>query len=928
MSPAVIVFGDPRHAGRTLRALRGGGLEPIDATASMAAALAALTTGPVWLVRAGAWPVRAGAPPFPPPSATGKPLVALSAILAPPCGAGFADAERWTAILAQSGGDLSRVATTPPIAGAYCEARPARAVAERVAAGQSFAEALASVCDPSAVRLVRYAPLDLFDDDRLRVVLAVTSLQQGGAERVVIDLHETLGQEGIFSLIVTIGRPTRAAFTAPPAVVDVAGAGPRREDRIDALAEVALAQAADLVHAHLLTGDDLARLAAHPRAVPTVVTVHNTREGWPENLGAVRADQAALLVACSLAAERDLREAALPVPIRTAWNGIDTAPFRAADLRREAAAFRRRLRIDPSDLVLLVVANPRPQKRLHLLPEVLAAAQRALEARGNRRRARLVVVGDADPRTEPAATSMRRLRDAIAEHGLGDDVHLVGSMAKPLPAIAAADVLVSASAHEGLSLAHLEALAAGVPVVATDAGGTRELAGNGVAIEVLPRDAAPARLAEAAIRAALDRPAGAAFPEHFSRRAMASRYASLYPRALAAGRRASRRGLVLVTNNLSTGGAQSSARRLLATLADGGVHVRAALLEEQPAFPTPGRRALEAVGISVLALPPPDRLDPAAAVARLLAWIDDDPPEAILFWNALAEHKIRLADAILDVPVFDVSPGEMYFASLDRYLAKPRAALPYRDAKAYGSRLSGVIVKYAAEAPRAAEALGAPVHVIPNGVGLGERPTPRTAGGGRIVFGTAARLSPQKKIEALLDAFHRVHAELPPYELRIAGAPERGAEAYAEGLRERAHGLCVTWVGEVSDARPFLADLDVFAMISEPAGCPNASIEAMAAGLPVVATDVGGASEQVIDGLTGRLVPRDDTPSLAAAILDLARDPALRRRFGEASRARAEARFDVRRMVADYLRVCLGDAAHDGGASARSSFDPKPSGTP
>ncbi|MFT3772584.1 MAG: glycosyltransferase [Minicystis sp.] len=162
----------------------------------------------------------------------------------------------------------------------------------------------------------------------------------------------------------------------------------------------------------------------------------------------------------------------------------------------------------------------------------------------------------------------------------------------------------------------------------------------------------------------------------------------------------------------------------------------------------------------------------------------------------------------------------------------------------------------------------------------------------------------------------------------MAGGPERGAEAYAEALRERARGLDVTWIGEVPDAGPFLADLDVFAMISEPAGCPNASIEAMAAGLPVVATDVGGAADQVVDGVTGRLVPRDDAAALAAALVQIARDPALRRRFGEAGRARAEDRFDLRRMAADYRRVCLGDAAHAEGASARTGLGDVASETP
>jgi glycosyltransferase involved in cell wall biosynthesis len=141
--------------------------------------------------------------------------------------------------------------------------------------------------------------------------------------------------------------------------------------------------------------------------------------------------------------------------------------------------------------------------------------------------------------------------------------------------------------------------------------------------------------------------------------------------------------------------------------------------------------------------------------------------------------------------------------------------------------------------------------------------------------------------------------------VRVAGAPERGFEAYAGGLRARADGLPIAWVGEKESA-DLLGEIDLFAMVSEPCGCPNASLEAMAAGLAVIATDAGGASEQVVDGETGRLVARGDARALGEAIVSLAMDPVARARMGEAAHARALARFDVRRMAADYVDLCFG----------------------
>ena len=372
--------------------------------------------------------------------------------------------------------------------------------------------------------------------------------------------------------------------------------------------------------------------------------------------------------------------------------------------------------------------------------------------------------------------------------------------------------------------------------------------------------------------------------------------------------------------------------------------MRAAVLEEQAEYPTPGREALLAAGVSVLPLPPAGTIDPAEAVALLLERIDADPPAAVMFWNAIAQYKVLLADSLLDVPVFDVSPGEMYFSSLEKYFENPRPGLPYRTAKEYGSRLSGVVVKFQGEAAKAADWLGAPVHVVPNGVPLndpaqsreGEAPAepkemrgisatatarqePRPPNitqshldnraadrprGERLVLGTAARISPQKKLEELFEALRQADGRMPPYELRVAGGVERGADDYARRLREDAAGLPVTFLGELADPRPFYRGLDLFVMISEPAGCPNASLEAMAAGLPVVATDVGGASEQVADGVTGRIVPRGDTAALADAIVALAGNPALRHSYGMAGRAhrrRVRCRSHGGRLLPDFV---------------------------
>jgi len=1011
-----------RHvAGRTVRAFARCGV-PLEnlsgATPPRLAEIIPQSTGPILLVRAGTWPVDGKRFLPPPPSATGMPLCALGAVQPEPAfrAVHHESVAHWAALHARTGGNFAHqddfAGRLPPVAIAYLETPLVAPLAARLAEGELPDGALRAELCSAGRRVVRYAPLDVHFDPALRIVQLVTSLQQGGAERIALDLHRTLAQCGVHSLLVGLGSPTRAAFPVPDEAVDLSRTGPGRPERIAAAAQAALDFAADLVHGHLLHGADVAQLAAF--GLPVVLTVHNMPPGWPHDLAKLLSGDAALLVACSQAVEAELRKANIPIPVRTVWNGIDFAVFaQTPELIAAGRTLRRQLGVrsadestaggmspfaprGPSsfaerkgtlasssvlsgDFVLLSLANPRPQKRLELLPPILAAAQQELAARGIARRLHLVVAGEPSRIDESAARSESALAAAISACGLADRIHRPGAVEDVASLLAASDALISTSAYEGLSLAHLEALAAGLPVVATDVGGAAEVARQNPAVFLLPANAPPEQFAAvlADIVQHPPAPGRAAAETHFTRYRMAEGYRRLYPRAIEAAGDWSifrqenvfceknfarkhgpvplphpNRGLWLVTNNFSMGGAQSSARRLLLGMAARGIRVRAAVLEEQPEYPTPGREALLAAGIPVLALPPAGTIDPAEAVAMLLAHIDADPPAAVMFWNAIAQYKVLLADSLLDLPVFDVSPGEMYFSSLEKYFDAPRPGLPYRSAKEYGSRLSGVIVKFQGEATKAADWLGAPVHVVPNGVPLNDparsdsvsaadssvgwvkrsadppisgkshggsslrltHPTFRDgdyfeAGsedrprGECLILGTAARISPQKKLEELFAALRAADGRMPPYELRIAGGVERGADDYARRLREDAAGLPVAFVGELADPRPFYRRLDLFVMISEPAGCPNASLEAMAAGLAVVATDVGGAAEQVADGVTGRIVPRADTAALADAIVALAADPSLRRSYGTAARARIATAFNVDRMVDDYCRI-------------------------
>jgi glycosyltransferase involved in cell wall biosynthesis len=138
--------------------------------------------------------------------------------------------------------------------------------------------------------------------------------------------------------------------------------------------------------------------------------------------------------------------------------------------------------------------------------------------------------------------------------------------------------------------------------------------------------------------------------------------------------------------------------------------------------------------------------------------------------------------------------------------------------------------------------------------------------------------------------------------LSVAGAgPDRGAVA-AEVERLGVGGR-VALLGERTDVADLLAGADVFALSSRSEAMPMSILEAMASGLPVVATDVGGIPELVVDGKTGYLVPPARPDLLARALDRLAGDPGLRSRMGAAARARARDEFSVEAFGRAHLEL-------------------------
>jgi len=164
-----------------------------------------------------------------------------------------------------------------------------------------------------------------------------------------------------------------------------------------------------------------------------------------------------------------------------------------------------------------------------------------------------------------------------------------------------------------------------------------------------------------------------------------------------------------------------------------------------------------------------------------------------------------------------------------------------------------------------------------------------------LIFTSVANLFPYKGHADLLQALQMIRDELPAeWVLLVCG---RDVEGSLQGLRRLAESDAlaghVRFLGQRQDIPAVLSASDIHVSASHYEGFPNNILEAMCAGLPVVATAVGGVPEQIIDGTTGLLVPPRNPMALGAALVSLAGDASRRRQLGEAGRRRVEEHYHI-----------------------------------
>ena len=351
----------------------------------------------------------------------------------------------------------------------------------------------------------------------------------------------------------------------------------------------------------------------------------------------------------------------------------------------------------------------------------------------------------------------------------------------------------------------------------------------------------------------------------------------------------------LVIGQLSTGGAEGQLRLLSEGLTRAGIVPTVYCLSGQT---DPYRAVLEQAGVPVRVIKG-GRLQRVVQLARALA---ADRIEVVHAWLFIANAYGWVAGA----------GRRRALVTSARNCKRQGRWLDAINRRAF-RRSDAIIVNSSQVMDYIEREYGAPrrrITVIPNAIDLRRfRARPRVPGSPRVAM--VGRLVAQKNPLLFVAAAAALRARLPEARFVVIGdGPLRGEVQHA--VRAAALETCCELVGERTDVDELLGQADLLWLTSDWEGLPNAVIEALASGLPVVATDVGGTGELVRDGCEGFLVTPGDRDALVERSVQVLGDPALYARMSAAARARAEV-FGVEPMVqatrAVYERVLAESAA-------------------
>jgi radical SAM protein with 4Fe4S-binding SPASM domain len=586
--------------------------------------------------------------------------------------------------------------------------------------------------------------------------------------------------------------------------------------------------------------------------------------------------------------------------VRVMREGVDLTRFDRG--RSDRAAARQQLDahgirdVGDATRIITCVARLHPLKGLDNL---LLAAREVIAAKS--RDVRFVFAGQGG--------ELERLRGMSRDLKIDDRVHFVGHVQDVPTLLAASDLFCYPSLADGLPNAVVEAMAMGLPVIASAIGGVPELIADGEnGLLVAPQDV---RQLTRSIARLLDDDELAA---RLGARAATSVRAKLDFNACCEAWEASVAAELEAGNQPANAPAEAVAQTLpvlllLNHLRTGGEETEAALLAkyvDRTRYP-----------ISVLTAWPVGEPSPAATRLRRMGVEIDEGAHALSSMECKADYvvrKIRLEGIRIVIACQDTKLAHQVFEQLRpgecRLIEHAGIEAEVdRIPKAFTSRLVGVSPAIARAASRHFHDRPEHVRYLPSIVDAAEywghdRDRLREAYNfafDDIVITFVGRMDAKKGITHLIDAAAQLLLDHPSLRFLVVGPPDAFQQAHAEHLLHRARTELppnrFIFAGAREDVAQLLTASDIFVLPSRGEGMSHAINEAGAAALPVVTFEDGAAAQQLDNGAAGILVPPGDTNGLVAALRSLIESPDLRARLGNALRARVLDDFSAQRVI-------------------------------
>lgn len=726
--------------------------------------------------------------------------------------------------------------------------------------------------------LVHRAPFEqppvISCDPELNVVIA--SLSIGGAERIVLDWAARIYPQWRVRLVVLHDRETE--WPAPPFVKIIRLHGRNLVEQLSLLGQTMAKGGNPVCVCHLLKKKERDALAQS--GVHVVPVLHNAREGWIEDASALEGSP--LVVAVSRSCAEDLRESGRLGPVSV----IRHIPPKRKPARGARDEFRKSWNVPLDATVIGMIGAVKPQKNYPF-------ALRILKALLQKQDAYLVIVGG-PVNNHQGRPAWEGLVDEVYRLGLRKRVAMPGFIPNAAGCLPAFDVMLNTSSYEGLSIATLEELIHGLPVVAGKVGGQGEIGGEGL---ILVDKDAPEDVWAAALQRGLSirpgAPSWADFPA-FRQWTLAG-----------IARPVKRSGKTLfITANLNSGGAQRS----LVNLA------RAIRGKMQFAITVSGNSStpcfyhdLKECGIDVASTGEP--WNTFAYAEKLVGKICAEQFGTVCFWNLDARIKLLIVKSLgfTEVRFVDVSPGNYTFDEMSS-AAEFQQLISFTQQE-YFSRLDSLVLKYHGPYP---EECSETVRVIPNGIPQPQKMKTDYAIHGKPRVVVSGRIAPTKFLKEIIQAMQDVRTRLPEAELHIYGGAESYHREYAGELfrlAESEAGRRIFFHGVDFDVISHLPDYDVYVVLGKNQGCPNALLEAMAVGLPVIGNDDGGTKEQILHEKTGLLLPDCSPAPLTESIIRILTDRVLAEKLGRAGREHILQHFSMQQMTESYVQLFRGLSA-------------------